>query len=407
MQLYIPLKDDGSEYTTDDLYEDQKQVVTVILKTLHDFVTLDDLSQFKPLRIIINGQGGSGKSVVINTIVTVIRKMFGFNDVVRVVAPTGVAAYNVGGETFHHLFHMGVSKKEYSANSLSKSTRKKLIQKFKTLLALIVDERSLVSSRVLGSAEAMASETMHGGPYHMHESWGGLPIVVLVGDDYQLPGIGQGPFQALFPTYGSKMSYNGRRALLECSECVMELGGSKRVQAGQSKTKLLLDRLRVGTDVIEEDVDKLMSLHLDKIRDVHGETVVKDIEERAMFLFYRNDRRMRHNMKQLAKRCSTENPVAVLKSRSAGRVNGKGVKSHFDGDIAPASLLCVGAKVALNNRNYRPSWGLHNGACGTVEEIVFNAGENPNHGALPKYVVVEFPLYCGPVWDKQNPKVSI
>jgi septin family protein len=140
------LHEDGSEYDIDDLYEDQPEVVTVVLDTIHNFLHCNDLRQFKPLRIIVNGQGGSGKSVVINTLVTIIRKMFGFNDVVRVIAPTGVAAYKVNGETFHHLFHMGVSGKEYQSNTMSQSTRTKLIQKFKTTLALVINKRSLVSS---------------------------------------------------------------------------------------------------------------------------------------------------------------------------------------------------------------------------------------------------------------------
>jgi hypothetical protein len=42
-----------------------------------------------------------------------------------------------------------------------------------------------------------------------------------------------------------------------------------------------------------------------------------------------------------------------------------------------------------------------------VREIVFAKGDNPNHGNLPKYVVVEFPAYSGPKWDSDNPKVSI
>ena len=403
--LNIPLKDDGSEYSVNDLYTDQKAVVAVIIKTLHDFMTLDDLSSFKPLRIVINGQGGSGKSVVINTIVTVMRKMFGINDVVRVVAPTGVAAYNVNGETFHHLFHMGVSKREYSSGTMSKETRKKLVQKFRCLLALVIDERSLVSSKVLGTAEHMASETMHGGGFHRDESWGGLPIVVLVGDDYQLPGIGEGPFTALLSRYGTKMTYLGRQALLECAEFVVELGSSKRVNRNQNGTRQLLDRLRVGTEIEESDIDKLLSLHLEAIRDVHGKAIVDEIENKAMFLFYKNDKRIRHNMKQLAKKCSRDNPVAVVKSKSSGNTTGKAIKSHFESDLPSASLLCVGAKVAISSRNFQPSWGLHNGACGTVHEIIFAKGKNPNAGDMPSYVVVEFPLYCGPPWDKSNPKL--
>ncbi len=125
--LIIPRRDDGSHYELASLYEDQLEVACVILNTLHEFLTIEDLRNFKPLRIIVNGQGGSGKSVVINTIVSVMRRMFGINDVVKVVAPTGTAAYNVNGETFHHLFHMGVHKKEYKCNTMTVTSRKRLI----------------------------------------------------------------------------------------------------------------------------------------------------------------------------------------------------------------------------------------------------------------------------------------
>ena len=62
-----------------------------------------------------------------------------------------------------------------------------------------------------------------------------------------------------------------------------------------------------------------------------------------------------------------------------------------------------GARVALEGVNYNPIWGLYNGACGNVKEIIFKDNENPNDGYMPLYVVVEFPGYTGPPWDIQNP----
>ena len=53
-------------------------------------------------------------------------------------------------------------------------------------------------------------------------------------------------------------------------------------------------------------------------------------------------------------------------------------------------LLCINAKVAIKGYNFYPKWGLHNGAMGTVKEIVFREGKNPNNGDLPEYVVVQF-----------------
>jgi len=405
-QLHVPTRDDGKDYTVDALYPDQKEIVTVVLNTLHEFLNCEDLSTFKPLRMTVRGQGGSGKSVVINTIVAVMRRMFGINDVVRVVAPTGVAAFNVNGETIHRMLNMGIAKYDYKADSLTPSARLRLIEKFKMLLAVIIDERSMLGSRILGTAEQMVSETIHGGGHLRNESWGGLPIVVLVGDDYQLPGFGEGAFSALYSRNSSKMTNKGRSALLKCTEVVMELKSSKRVKEDKVKDKELLDRLRVAEEIKEEDVQKLLSLRLDTIQNKHGADVVQSIKSDAMHLFYLNEKRIRHNLHMLAGQCSPSNPVAILKAHSTGtKNNGKGVKSHFESDIPNSSLICQDAKVAIDCLNFNPLWGLHNGACGTVQEIIFAPGDNPNSGDLPKYVVVHFPLYCGPPWDKDNPKL--
>jgi hypothetical protein len=60
----------------------------------------DKNSKFVPLRLTVRGAAGTGKSVIINTIVSYIRRMFDDNYVFHVVAPTGMAAFNVlGGDT--------------------------------------------------------------------------------------------------------------------------------------------------------------------------------------------------------------------------------------------------------------------------------------------------------------------
>jgi len=374
---------------------------------IHEWVNCDDFTSFKPLRMIINGGGGTGKSVIINTIVSTMRQMFQNNGVVKVVAPTGTAAFNVNGETFHHLLKNRVTKTEYKPFTMSKEKENILKRRFSGMLALICDERSLITSNVLGTAEQMISETIYNGHLQDH-SWGGLPIVILVGDDYQLPGVGEGPLKALINRGGGKMTRNGREVLKECSKFVMELKKSYRVQEQQQQDKELIERLRVGDEIPECDIDKLLSLHLDNIRLNHGNQKVHDIKSKAMFLFFRNEKRIRHNLEQVALQCSPTNPVGINKTHATGPNGGKSVRAHFeDNNLPSSSLLCVGAKVALQGRNFCPQWGLHNGACGTVHEIIYEKDNNPNFGNLPKYVIVEFPQYIGPTWDIDNPKVRI
>jgi hypothetical protein len=61
----------------------------------------DKNDPFIPLRLIVRGTAGTGKSYIINTIVSYSRRMFGDNDVVHILAPTCIAAFNVIGETLH------------------------------------------------------------------------------------------------------------------------------------------------------------------------------------------------------------------------------------------------------------------------------------------------------------------
>ena len=408
----VPLKDDGSEYEIDGLYPDQQEIVALVLNKIKEFMECKDMSNFKPLRLIINGAGGSGKSVIINTIVTAIRRMFDSDDVVKVVAPTGTAAFNVHGQTFHHMLGNRVAQSSYIPNTMSKAKKMKLVKKFKTLLALIVDERSLVSNVNIGTAARQIAESIFEGGPLCEESigglWGGLPVVILAGDDYQLPSMEEGATKILnYQEAKNKMTALGRRVFLECSEHVMDLKGSKRISDDKQDDKDLIANIRIATEIEVEDrhVKKLMSLRLDRIRALHGNEVVKDIEDKAIYLFYKNEKRIRHNLKMLARHQSPENPVAMMKAKSHNNKFGKGIASHFDSDSPVSSMMCIGAKVALDNKNFCPQWGLHNGACGTVKEIVFQAEGNPNQGCLPKYTVVEFPAYCGPAWDTKNPKV--
>ena len=65
--------------------------------------------------------------------------------------------------------------------------------KYEDTIALIVDERSMISAIPLGTMEAYCRQAAFKGA-KSHLSWGGLPIVVLVGDDYQLPPINESAF---------------------------------------------------------------------------------------------------------------------------------------------------------------------------------------------------------------------
>ena len=409
--LRLPLRKSGStyeEYSIDMLYEDQERIVAVVMGKIQEWLEADDLSNFRPLRLTVNGAAGSGKSVVINTIVTLMRKMFNSNQVAQVAAPTGTAAFNVGGETLHRLVGAKVSKREYSPNANKASTDKqnRLTSKFDHLLALIIDERSLINLKDIGTASRVIAESVYGGGPFDDSTFGDIPVVVLFGDDQQLPSTGEGAFQCLDPPTKRKvppMTALGRRVMLECAENVLELFGSKRMQDDKIDDKALLKAVRDNDDLTPAQVKKILSLHLSEVKRRHGEAAKAEIESKSIFLFYTNDKKDRHNIRRLAMASSNANPVAFVGLQTRSNTTGKSDRTHFVGDTPGISMLCTGAFVALEGHNFQPEWGLHNGACGTLVELVFKKGHNPNHGDQPAYAVVDFPLYCGPVWDQDNP----
>ncbi len=81
-------------------------MVLAVIDTIINFIRNEE--SYIPFRAPVVGFGGSGKSYIINTILTIVRKMTKRNTIILVGAPSGAAAYNVQGSTLHHLLGIGV-----------------------------------------------------------------------------------------------------------------------------------------------------------------------------------------------------------------------------------------------------------------------------------------------------------
>ena len=264
----------------------------------------------------------------------------------------------------------------------------------------------MVEADKLGCVAHYMRECGHGG--HTNKEWGGIPIVILVGDDYQIPPIGFGAFYAL-DGITFKNSTKVKSGQMECringfeefkmfGRNVVYLHGVKRVHNEQDQLRRILQGLRCEDNeegLSEEDITRLLELDIN--HRCFSKREREEIEATSMYLFANKEPRDALNAKMLLKANLKGNPVACVKSKTIDK-NGKQVASnpHFDSERTPNQvLICKTAKVALNGQNICPSIGLFHGTIGTVEDIVFKQGENPNLGDLPAYVLVNFSQYCG------------
>jgi hypothetical protein len=118
----------------------------------------DHKTKFLPLRLKVCGAAGTGKSFIINTIVSYMRCMFDDNYVVRVTAPTGMAAFNILGETLH--IFVGLDWRNMK-KGMTNRTMDKLQKKLQNMVVILMDERSMPSKMILDLVEQTVARSAH------------------------------------------------------------------------------------------------------------------------------------------------------------------------------------------------------------------------------------------------------
>lgn len=420
----LPRNKQGQLYKLEDLNQQQQVIVLKALDTMIKFLTNDP--EYIPFRATIVGPGGTGKSHIINTLITLVRQMTHCTDTVQVAAPSGGAAYNVQGCTLHRLLSLSVDKK-ILCNDLSDDKQTELSKRLENLLMLIIDERSMIGSSLLAAAERNLRHCAFG-RQNQSQAWGGVPVVLLFGDDHQLM-----PVQAtgVIEGYGHRLGIrlpgstkkSGNEQILE--EMGHELFISDLTQHVFNLTEnyrtindpefgSILERLRIGTST-DDDVSTLMKRSLGHF-DPSAKARVENLPN-TVWLFTCNWQKDIKNTEKLVHLSnSTQTPIARLRCQwhtNRCYSNRTVIRSHFKKNtVVLRGDICVGASVALSGINIVPEVGLYNGARGNVVDIKYDSvvGPNDKHGDfLPKYVVVDFPglrLGNAKPWDCDNPTVS-
>ena len=302
--------------------------------------------------IFLTGGAGTGKSTFIKFIKNNYREETGKNCIV--LAYTGVAALNVGGQTIHAFFNFPFDP--FDNKKITKSKKNPIID---NIDLIIIDEISMVRSCMIDHID-YALKLWCGN----QKPFGGKQLL-LIGDCFQLPPItnkANSDAMSFYAKWENPFFFAAK--IFEAVEIkAFQLTKIYR-QENDLEFMNMLNRIRECKNGYKEDIEKLNNTCLVEKKG--------RIPEDCLLLSTRNDMANKHNKEKLNK---------LLEKRVAFKRYNGFIEGRFLADdkmerfITPKELeLCIGARIMVT-KNIN-SQGLVNGDIGEV--IGFGGDGNSN-----------------------------
>ena len=373
-----------------------------------------------PLRMILYGEGGTGKSRVIQTITESFAAR-GANRMLVKAAYTGVAASLVDGKTTHVIAGLSLGSK----GGVTDASKKKLQDFWREVQYLIIDEYSMLSKTFLATLSRNISVGMEGTKgFRTGHSFGGLNVI-LCGDLHQFPPVACGKREALYYPLDTKDSMDaqvGRQTYKEFSTVVIL---KEQMRVSDPVWLDFLVHLRHGR-VEPRHLKMLRTLllkrptpggsprspphpHTDnKTGSLPVDFATKPWVDAAL-ITPRHAVQMQWNEAASQKLCSEtgrqlficpaldtiKGVPLTLEERYALASRHKNTRKRRNKDLPESIYLAIGMKVMVTN-NLQTDLDITNGARGIITNIILNHNEPPLEGGstvrlkfLPECVLVK------------------
>ena len=280
--------------------------------------------------VFITGSAGTGKTFLLNkyTFYLKSRKI-----IPTIVAPTGIAASHLQGQTIHSFFSLGIRSEidDYYIESLLE--KKYLQTRFSKLKVLIVDEISMVSPEMFSAMDRILRAFKEN-----DIPFGGVQTI-LSGDFFQLPPISREPKDKRFAWQSPSWKE------LELKTCYLQ----EKFRQDDNVLITILDEIR-GGNVSSNSYDILNSRY-------HKEL---DIDFTPTKLYTHNIDVDRINSDELSK---INNPAKVFKYKSEGTA--KNIEKIFKSSLVLEEISLKKDAVVMFIKNNH-ELGYVNGTTGVV-----------------------------------------
>lgn len=307
--------------------------------------------------------------------------------VLEKVAPTGVAANAIGGQTIHSLFRIPVNVNA-DIPELSVNEATNIRNRLRHVEYFIMDEKSMIGCRLLHFIDCRMRQI-----FESRLFFGGRSVV-LIGDFFQLPPVKQLPLFSDESRLKATADFAGHAAYLQFTKTI-ELKQVLR-QAGddQAAFRAALEGLRNNTCTTAhwQTLSSRVQSILDQAEvDSFGEAI-RIYPTRAQVVEYNQ-----HHLEKI--------DSAIVNSRATNT----GTDAHKTdasnaGNLHNVLPLCVGARVMLTE-NLWTTAGLVNGAAGYVWDIAWAAGVETPRETLPFVILVKMDSYTGRACFPDRPEI--
>ena len=233
------------------LNDKQKDAHNFFVKAVFDIhsdkssITDDPLNPGFPRLQLLLGAGGCGKTFLIDAALTTLKTKLNIeSNHILITATTGKAATSIGGSTIYSYSNgacIPTGRRKYT--ELQNRSLMRLQQRFEDILAVIVDEFSMLDAKSLFYLDQRLRQAKNN-----QKPFGGI-VVLLCGDTAQLPPVKGIPLWGPRPTERNKDDEINGVLLFKLFQLCTILTESNRLDTTDSEYntfKILLQQLRDG-----------------------------------------------------------------------------------------------------------------------------------------------------------------